>query len=100
MADKIKPLKFETLTDGSQFDPFPTETNPTEDFIAAKGMAFENSEGTQVYSVSGQMRFKDSEVTTPTSLYDLLNGSATFDLMLTGNDFDVLVSDDGNVLTL
>lgn len=43
MVDKIKPIKFETLADGSQDDmAFQTEANPIEDYIASKGIAFEN----------------------------------------------------------
>lgn len=43
MADKVKPLKIENAaTGGTQTDPFPVETNPTQDYLAAKGIAFEN----------------------------------------------------------
>lgn len=43
MADKIKPLKIENAaTGGTQNDGFPTETDPTQDYIATKGIAFEN----------------------------------------------------------
>ena len=40
--DKVKPLKIETSIDGTQVDPFPVEANPTQDYLAAKGIAFEN----------------------------------------------------------
>lgn len=44
MIDKIKPLKIETAIDGTQTDPFPTEANPAQDYVAAKGVSFENSD--------------------------------------------------------
>jgi len=42
MVDKVKPLKLEDDTSGTQINPFPKETNPSEDYLAAKGLAFEN----------------------------------------------------------
>jgi hypothetical protein len=39
MADKVKPLKIET---GSDTDYLPTETDPNEDYLATKGIAFNN----------------------------------------------------------
>lgn len=44
MVDKVKPLKLETSIDGTEVDPFPREADPIEDFLAAKGLAFENSD--------------------------------------------------------
>lgn len=40
--DRVKPLKIETAIDGTQSDPFPVETNPTQDYLAAKGFSYEN----------------------------------------------------------
>jgi hypothetical protein len=58
--DRVHPLKFETSADGTQTDIFPTETNPTEDYIAAKGISFENTETKTIDTdVSGNIRFKD-----------------------------------------
>lgn len=43
MADKVKPLGFENpALGGTELFPIPTELDPTEDFVAAKGIAFEN----------------------------------------------------------
>lgn len=43
MVDKVKPLKFESSTSGgTENDVFQTETDPQEDYLAAKGLAFEN----------------------------------------------------------
>lgn len=45
MADRVKPLKIEnTATGGDETDAFPTETNPMEDYLAAKGLAFEDTD--------------------------------------------------------
>jgi len=41
-VDKVKPLKFETPTDGTELDVTPTGADPAEDYLACKGMAFEN----------------------------------------------------------
>lgn len=40
-VDKVRPLKFETSIDGTEVDYLPTEANPSEDYIASKGLAFE-----------------------------------------------------------
>lgn len=49
MADKIKPLKFENPgTGGIETDYLPTEADPTEDYAAIKGIAFENSDSYRV----------------------------------------------------
>jgi hypothetical protein len=42
VVDKVKPLKLESPTGGgTETDPFPTETDPLEDYLSSKGMAFE-----------------------------------------------------------
>ncbi len=41
-VDKVKPLKIETATGGTETDPFPHEVDPSEDYLATKGIAFEN----------------------------------------------------------
>lgn len=44
-VDKVKPLKMEhSSLGGTEDDAFPTATDPTEDYLAAKGVAFENSD--------------------------------------------------------
>lgn len=43
MADKVKPLGLENPSlGGTETSPFPTELDPNEDYVAAKGIAFEN----------------------------------------------------------
>jgi len=43
MVDRVKPLTFETLANGNVTDFIPTEASPTEDYLATKGLAFEDS---------------------------------------------------------
>lgn len=74
MVDKVKPLKLEDTIDGTEFDMTPTEANPSEDYIAAKGLALENSDDTVIFGDSGQMKFKDTDVTTEVTLEELLDG--------------------------
>lgn len=63
MVDKVKPLKIETATDGSQANPFPVETNPDEDYISAKGMSFENSDDFLVEKVGGMIKVRHPDRT-------------------------------------
>ena len=43
MPDKVKALKIESsATGGTQNDPYPTEIDPSQDYLAAKGVAFLN----------------------------------------------------------
>ena len=73
MVDRVKPLKLENTTDGTETNRFPTETDPTEDYLACKGLALENSNGTLVYGDSGVLKFKDTEKTTAHSLDNILD---------------------------
>lgn len=69
MVDKIKPLCFEELTDGSQLDYIPTEASPTEDYTSTKGIAFENQDNRLIdLSGSGGIQFTDADNTTPLTL--------------------------------
>jgi len=63
MVDKIKPLKLESPTGGgTESDTFPTEVDPTEDFLSAKGVAFDGGETVHIWSSNNEIRFKDSLV--------------------------------------
>jgi hypothetical protein len=43
MVDKVKPLKIESpASGGTDTDSFPTEASPSQDYMATKGVAFEN----------------------------------------------------------
>lgn len=59
--DKVKPLKIENSVNGTQNDEFPTEVNPSEDYIASKGVAFENSDNHFIDKDpgTGQIRMSD-----------------------------------------
>lgn len=61
-VDKIKALKMENPSSGgTQTDPFPTETNPLQDYIAAKGLAFENNDLRLIdLDGSGNLQFIDA----------------------------------------
>lgn len=76
MVDKIKPLKLEDTGSGSMLDNFPTETNPAEDYVAAKGVALENSDNTTIRGDSGVMKFKDTDITAEKSLQDLVSSAS------------------------
>ena len=65
VVDKIKPLKYETPTDGTEFDFLPTEAKPSEDYIAAKGIAFENDDDIRIEKDGdGDLGFIDDVTTT------------------------------------
>lgn len=45
MADKVKPLKIESsATGGTEDNPYPTETDPAEDYLSCKGISFTGSD--------------------------------------------------------
>jgi len=75
-VDKVKPLGFEEPTDGTETFPTPTELDPMEDYIAVKGVAFENSETTQIRGDSGVMKLKDTALTEKTLLQLYGDGGA------------------------
>ena len=79
--DKVKALKFENAIDGTESDTRPTQTDPTEDYMSAKGVAFENSDDTFVRGESGVMEFKDQDTDNSDStykLFDLRNALTNF----------------------
>jgi hypothetical protein len=59
--DKVKPLKIENSANGgTEVDPFPTEADPSEDYLAARGIAFEDNDNRVIDTDgSGNLRFKD-----------------------------------------
>lgn len=60
MVDKVCPLKIEQPGKGTQFDFGPKEANPTEDYLAAKGIALENSDDTLIDLNSSEIAFTDT----------------------------------------
>lgn len=73
MADKIKPLKIENPANGgTELDFLPTESNPSEDYVAAKGIALENNDNRLIdLDGSGNIQFKDAVETTAISVRKL-----------------------------
>ncbi len=66
MVDKVKPLKIEDATSGTQVNPFPVETDPTEDHLATKGVAFENKDTHLIFSDGADIKVTDPTVGTKT----------------------------------
>ena len=60
MVDKVKPLKIEDTTDGTELDMAPTEANPSEDYLASKGLALENLDTLLIDADSGEIQFTDT----------------------------------------
>jgi len=59
MVDKVRPLKLEDPTTGTQLDMAPTEANPSEDYLSAKGLALEGSDTILVGSSGTEVQFMD-----------------------------------------
>lgn len=100
MVDKVKPLKIEDTTSGTELDMFPRETNPANDYLASKGLALENSDASLIdLNGSGEVQITDPVVGTKTA--DDLQSTAR----VSSNDttpsylFNKLVAGDGITLT-
>lgn len=76
-VDKIKPLKLENIAlGGTEDDVFPTEANPNEDYVTAKGVSFENSDGHLIdRAADGQLQYIDTKQVTPKKFSELINFS-------------------------
>lgn len=60
MPDKVKPLKIEDTIDGSQDDQgYPTQLDPSEDYVAVKGVAFENQDTHLIDVIDNEIAFTD-----------------------------------------
>lgn len=77
MADKVKPLKIESSsTGGTQNDGFPTEVNPSQDYLASKGIAFENNDNRTIdLDGSGNIQFIDATETVAKTVRQLRTAS-------------------------
>lgn len=79
--DRVRPLKLEDpATGGTQLDPFPSEADPTEDYLDTRGVTLQEggSDDEQVYierDASGNMVFEDPIVGAPYTLANLLAGA-------------------------
>ena len=60
MVDKVKPLKIEDATSGTEMDYAPVEADPSEDYLAGKGLALENNDNLLVDADSGEIQFTDT----------------------------------------
>lgn len=59
MVDKCKFLKIEETTNGSSSDPFPREADPSQDYLAAKGIALENLNTHLIDKSGSNIQFTD-----------------------------------------
>lgn len=66
MVDKVKPLKLEDATSGTQVNPFPKETDPTQDYISGKGLALENLDTHLIDRSGNNIQFTDPTLGTKT----------------------------------
>lgn len=58
--DKVKPLKIEDPIDGTEDDQgYPTQLDPSEDYVATKGIAFENQETHLIDIIDNEITFTD-----------------------------------------
>lgn len=73
MVDKVKPLKFENpASGGTEADIYPTEADPTEDYLAPKGIALENNDSRLIdLDGAGSIQFKDALETVAISVRKL-----------------------------
>ena len=93
MVDKVKFLKLESPEDGTQYDPTPTEANPQEDYVAIKGIAFQDSENIVIESIGGELRFRDTKVNpiTLTELINLLKNGINFNYNVIQTNEDITI---------
>lgn len=60
MADKVKPLGLESPSNGgSESYPVPTELDPTEDYVSAKGLSLENRDDALINLQGSSIGFVD-----------------------------------------
>jgi hypothetical protein len=64
MVQRVKPLKIEYLETGGDLDYLPTETNPIEDYLSAKGLSFEGLDTYLLEKVGGIVKEKVPDYTT------------------------------------
>lgn len=60
MVDIVRPLKIENPSEGGgQINFMPTEVDPSEDYAAVKGIAFDGVDTNVIYGDGGDIKFKD-----------------------------------------
>lgn len=82
MADRVRPMKMETSTRGTETDEFLTALDPKEDHIEARGLFVQNDSSddedvhiTRDASSPDNLTFKDEVITTPVTLSQLMNSA-------------------------
>lgn len=75
MVDKIRPLKFERPSAGTQNNRrFTAETNPNEDYVSGKGFSFQLSDNFLIdVDTNGYIKFKDSDQTSFRTFKNLID---------------------------
>ncbi len=73
MVDRVRPLKLESSTRGTEVDEFPTELDPSEDYIEVRGVMFQNdtSDDEVAYlsrDASNELIFKDTNLSAERTL--------------------------------
>ena len=102
MADKIKPLKIENIASGgTQNDGFPTEANPAQDYVATKGIAFENNDNIlfDIDPGTGEIRYKDPIQSTYKKLNDIGGGAENFSFHKVAVDVSITIPTDQHMIT-
>ena len=83
MVDRVRPLKMETPTRGTETDEFLTALDPKEDHAEVRGLFVQNASSddeavhiTRDTSSPDNLTFKDGVQTTPITLTELIGGEA------------------------
>ena len=73
MIDKVRPLKIENPAEGgTQTDYMPTETNPSQDYLSAAGIALQDNSTTTIdLDGSNNIQFTDATQTSPVTVTEL-----------------------------
>lgn len=73
--DKVRPLKLENPSaGGTEFNPVPTEADPLEDYLSAKGFSFEDSADhfIDLDPISKEFRYQDGPGRSPVVLSQVI----------------------------
>ena len=74
MVDLVKPLKFENPNSGTQTNFRPTELDPDEDYVTAKGFSFEKDKDIRIdLDTNGDLQYRDVNQTTPKTFKSIVD---------------------------
>ena len=94
MVDKVKPLGMEIGDTPDGDVPTPRELDPSEDYLAAKGIALENSDNFTIYKSGSLTRVRSNAI-------DVLDVDADGVLNVRGvTDYETLLIDDDDIPNL